>query len=135
MYKNFPDHASLHCQNFKSKTNFWLRLKHFCLLQLSQTFQINRAPLVRELSEWKINSFYNSLVIMVVQVLMQKCCYTGLIKTNICEISHKKLCDSSIMIKKASIYTMNDLNKSSEVWHSSSGCTGRPRIRVSVKKV
>ena len=32
--------------------------------------------------------------------------------------SHKILCDSSIMIKKASIYTMNALNKSSELWHT-----------------
>ena len=42
--------------------------------------------------------------------------------------SHKILCDSSIMIEKASIYTMNALNKSSELWHSSSGRKGRPRI-------
>jgi hypothetical protein len=29
--------------------------------------------------------------------------------------SHKILCDSSIMIEKASTYTMNALNKSSEL--------------------
>ena len=34
--------------------------------------------------------------------------------------SHKFLWDSSIMIEKASIYTMNALNKSSELWHTSS---------------
>ena len=39
----------------------------------------------------------------------------ALSKQNICEISHEKLCGSSIMIKKATIYTMNALNKLSEL--------------------
>ena len=52
----------------------------------------------------------------------------ALSKQNICEISHKKLCDSSIMIEKASNYTMNALKKSSELWHSSSSRKARPRI-------
>ena len=42
--------------------------------------------------------------------------------------SHKILCDSSIMIEKASNYTMNALKKSSGLWHSSSGRKARPRI-------
>ena len=33
---------------------------------------------------------------------------------------------SSIMIKKASIYTMNALYKSIEVWHTSVNCKARP---------
>ena len=59
----------------------------------------------------------------------------ALSKQNICEISHEKLCGSSIMIKKATIYTMNALNKLSELWHSSGGYSARPRIRVSVLKL
>ena len=51
-------------------------------------------------------------------------CGLALSKQNICEISHKKLCDCSIMIEKAS----NALNKSSELWHSSSGRKARPLI-------
>ena len=41
--------------------------------------------------------------------------------------SHKILCDSSIMIKKALNYTMNAVKKS-ELWHSSSGRKARPHI-------
>ena len=41
---------------------------------------------------------------------------------------HKILCDSSIMIKKASIYTMNALNKSSELWHTSVNRKARPVV-------
>ena len=52
----------------------------------------------------------------------------ALSKQNICEISLKKLFDSSIMIEKASNYTMNALNKSSELCHSSSGHKARPHI-------
>ena len=48
--------------------------------------------------------------------------------------SHKILCDSTIMIEKASNYTMNALNKSSELWHSISGRKARPYRSVSVKK-
>ena len=39
----------------------------------------------------------------------------ALSKQNICKISHKKLCDSSIRIEKASNYTMNAYSKSSEL--------------------
>ena len=42
--------------------------------------------------------------------------------------SHKILCDSSIMIKKALIYTMNALNKSSELWHTSVNRKARPVV-------
>ena len=67
---------------------------------------------------------------MVVKVLIQKRSLRGLAlpKQNICEISHKKLCDSSIMIKKASNYTMNALNKSSELWHTSVNRKARPVV-------
>ena len=67
---------------------------------------------------------------MIVKVLYRNAPIFGLAlsKQNICEISHKKLCDSSIMIEKASNYTMNALNKSSDLWHSSSGHKARPHI-------
>ena len=42
--------------------------------------------------------------------------------------SHKILCDSSIMIEKASIYTMNALNKSSDLWHTSVNRKARPVV-------
>ena len=42
--------------------------------------------------------------------------------------SHKILCDSSIMIKKASIYIMNALNKLSELWHTSVNHKARPVV-------
>ena len=42
--------------------------------------------------------------------------------------SHKILCDSSIMIEKASIYTMNALNKSSELWHTCVKRKARPVV-------
>ena len=42
--------------------------------------------------------------------------------------SHKILCDSSIMIEKASIYTMNALNKLSELWHTSVNRKARPVV-------
>ena len=45
---------------------------------------------------------------------------------------HKILCDSSIMIEKVSIYTMNALNKSSELWNIISGRKARPYRSVSV---
>ena len=54
---------------------------------------------------------------MVVKVLVQKRYIRGLalLKQNISEISHKKLCDSSIMIENASIYSMNALKKSAQL--------------------
>ena len=42
--------------------------------------------------------------------------------------SHKILCDSSIMIEKASIYTKNALNKSSELWHTCINRKARPVV-------
>ena len=42
--------------------------------------------------------------------------------------SHKILCGSSIMIIKASIYTMNALNKLSELWHTSVNGKARPVV-------
>ena len=41
---------------------------------------------------------------------------------------HKILCDSSIIMKKASIYTMNALNKSSELWLTSVNRKARPVV-------
>ena len=46
----------------------------------------------------------------------------------ICSCSHKILCDSSIMIEKAWVYTMNALNKSSELWHTSVNRKARPAV-------
>ena len=40
----------------------------------------------------------------------------------------KNLCDSSIMIEKVSIYTMNALNKSSELWQTSVNRKARPVV-------
>ena len=42
--------------------------------------------------------------------------------------SQKMLFDSSIMIKKALIYTMNVLNNSSELWHTSVNSKARPVV-------
>ena len=42
--------------------------------------------------------------------------------------SHKILCDSSIMIEKALIYSMNALNKLSELWHTSVNHKARPVV-------
>ena len=44
------------------------------------------------------------------------------------ELFPQILCDSSIMIEKASIYTLNALNKSSELWHTSVDCKARPVV-------
>ena len=48
------------------------------------------------------------------------------------ELFHKILCDSTIMIEKALNYTMNALNKSSELLHSFSGCKARPYWSITV---
>ena len=78
-----------------------------------------RKKRMRWLNSWSLKSLYRNAPIRSL----------ALSKQNICEISHKKLCDSSIMIEKASYYTMNALNKSSELWHnSSSGRKARPHI-------
>ena len=42
--------------------------------------------------------------------------------------SHKILCDSPKRIKKASLHTMNALNKSSELWHTSVNRKARPVV-------
>ena len=44
------------------------------------------------------------------------------------ELFHKILCDSTIMIEKALNYTMNALNKSSELWHTSVNGKARPVV-------
>ena len=93
----------------KSANDVVMILKSFFFayqqLQLLESFQIVRPK------PWSLKFLYRNAPIRGL----------ALSKQNICEISHKKMCDSSIMIKKASNYTMKALNKSSELWHSSSG--------------
>ena len=48
--------------------------------------------------------------------------------------SHKILCDSSIMIEKASIYTKNALKKSSELWHTCINRKARPVVEGELNK-